>query len=70
MKIINSFVNIVDRHIVARNRKHNFQKLERMTDRELQDIGLPRELLYLKSANQKRHQAPAMNDVSREEHAA
>lgn len=67
MKIINSFTKIVDRHIVARNRKLNFQKLERMTDRELQDIGMPRELLYSGSANQKRHYVAA---VAHQEHAA
>jgi uncharacterized protein YjiS (DUF1127 family) len=54
MKFISTFVNMVDRQIAAASRKRNFQSLIRMSDRELEDIGLLREQLYTVSASQRR----------------
>ena len=45
---------MVDRQIAAASRKRNFQRLIRMSNRELEDIGLLREQLYAESANQRR----------------
>lgn len=74
MKFINKFVKLVDRQIVAANRKRSFQNLFQMSDRELEDIGLPRECLYSESANQRRHVTAvaqsANNDANQAEHAA
>ncbi|MFK7992840.1 MAG: DUF1127 domain-containing protein [Granulosicoccus sp.] len=73
MNVLQSVRQILNRRIVARDQKRNFEILERMTDRELNDIGLPREYLYADSANQRRH-APCNNPSqvkgSPEHHAA
>ena len=73
MKFISTFVQLVDRQIVAANRKRNFKSLISMSDRELEDIGLTRECLYAESANQRRHIPTANNAVTKlrqDEHAA
>lgn len=70
MKVVQSLRHIIESQLVARDRKRNFQILARMTDRELNDIGLPREYLYSDSANQRRHVKLSKSEASGQEHAA
>lgn len=46
MQIFAKIGRLVDNHIETSTRRHSRQVLLSMTDRELNDIGLPREQVY------------------------